>query len=124
MNKFALIGLATLVSAVASAQIVYSNNALPGDSFTNAGGSNQGQAVGASGWYYNNTRNSGVVGINTTYARSGNGSALLQTTVGPGGNSSKAEIEFLASAVNGGGNFFANGTLGTLGNLSSVSYEW
>ncbi|HAY13024.1 MAG TPA: hypothetical protein PLB31_08225 [Fimbriimonadaceae bacterium] len=124
MNKFALIGLATLISAVASAQIVYSNNALPGDSFTNAGGSNQGQAVGASGWYYNNTRNSGVVGINTTYARSGNGSALMQTTLGPGGASSKADIEFLAGGVNVGGNFFANGTLGTLGNLSSVSYEW
>ncbi len=26
-------------------------------------GTNQGQAVGSSGWYYNNVRNNGVVGI-------------------------------------------------------------
>ncbi len=58
MKKIALLGLALMVAGSASAQIVFSNNAAPGDSFTNASGSNQGQAVGSTGWYYNNTRNS------------------------------------------------------------------
>lgn len=124
MKKIALLGLALMVAASASAQIVFSNNAAPGDSFTNPGSSNLGQAVGTTGWYYNNTRNSGGVGINTTYARNGNGSAFMQTTLGPNAPSSKADIEFLANAVPVGGNFFANGTLGTLGNLANVSYEW
>lgn len=107
-------------AGVASATIVNSNNGTPGDLFTNAGGSNQGQAIVGSSWYYNNTRFSGSVGINTTYARSGNGSAYVGGTQ----DSSKADIELLPNAVGFGGNFFSNGVLGTLGSLNSLSYEW
>jgi len=99
------------------------NPAPPGDAFTNASTSNAGQLVG-SNWYYNNVRNSGIVGINTQYARSGNGSARLQTLVGPGGSSSKADIELLPSAGASGSNFFSGGSLGTLGDLTGLSYEW
>ena len=88
-----------IASVGAHSATVLSNNAAPGDAFTNAGGSSQGQAVGATGWYYNNVRNSGTAGINDTYARSGNGSALLQGTLGPGGASSKADIEYLSGGV-------------------------
>jgi len=105
---------------VSAATIVLSNNLAPGDSFTNTGTSNQGQAVGATGWYYNNVRNSGVVGINTAYARSGNGSVLFQSPSG----AAKADIEFLPSALNLGGNFFAGSSLGPFSVFSGMFYEW
>jgi hypothetical protein len=104
---------------------VYSNGAYPGDTFTNAGGSNTGQAVGTSGWYYNNVRNWGEVGINTNYARSGNGSAYVSTVYGPGGASSKSDIEFLASAIaNVNGNYGPGAALGLFAQLNSLSYDW
>jgi hypothetical protein len=107
------------------AQLVYSNNASPGDSFTNATTTNTGQAVGSSGWYYNNVRNSGVVGINTTYSSDADGSVFFSGSVGPAGASSKADIEFLPGAVaNGSGNYSPGAALGTLGNLTALSYEW
>lgn len=118
-----VLGLTTQAQAV----VVYANNASPGDNFSNAAAANSGQAVGTSGWYYNNVRNSGAAGINTDYARSGNGSANLTTTIGPGGASSKADIEYLASAVQfpaGTGAWFANGSLGLFTSLSAMSYDW
>jgi hypothetical protein len=115
---------ALLLSAVAlpaqAAVIQLANNPAPGDSFTNAGPSNQGQAVGSSGWYYNNTRNSGAVGISTAQPRSGNGSVSFSSPSGSG----KADIEFLAGGVGFGGNFFAGGSLGALSTLTGASYEW
>ena len=94
-----------------------------GTTFTNASGSGQGQTVDAD-WYYNNVRNSGIVGITNDYARNGNGSVLMQTTIGPGGASSKADIEVLATGIEIGGNFYATSSLGTLGNLTSLTYDW
>jgi hypothetical protein len=104
--------------AVASA--VFSNNVAPGDAFTNANPSNQGQAVGTSGWYYNNVRNNGTAGISTTYARDGNGSARLTGT----GSASKADIEYLANGTNLLGNYYAAGSLGLLSDLSGMKYDW
>lgn len=123
-RSVSLFVLCLLAASPTFAATVYSNGAAPGDSFTNIGGSNQGQAVNGSGWYYNNVRDSGVVGISTNFPRSGNGSAYLQTTFGPGGASSKADIELLASGVNLGGNFYASAIFGTFASLSSASYEW
>lgn len=124
MNKLLFTAfVAVSVTAVSSATTVFSNTA-GGDSFTNASGSNQGQAVGTSGWFYNNVRNSGIAGIDTTFARNGNGSARLQTTLGPSGSSSKADFEYLATGTNLAGNFYAGSSLGTLNQLSSLSYEW
>jgi hypothetical protein len=115
----AVVLLATLTSS-AAASVIYSNNPAPGDFFTNPTGSNQGQAVGTSGWYYNNTRNSAVVGINTTYARNGNASVYFHSPSGAG----KADFEFLPSAVNSGGNFFAGSSLAPFSQLQSFSYDW
>lgn len=125
-NMASTFGAAALAAAAAGAQatIVLSNSALPGDAFTNAGGSNQGQAVGATGWYYNNVRNSGTVGISSTYARSGNGSARLQGTQGPGGASSKADIEFLSGGVDVGGNNYASTSMGLFSDFSAMQYDW
>lgn len=107
-------------SALAGTVTVYSNNA-GGDAFTNPGGVNTGQAVGASGWHYNNVRGSGVVGVSSAYARSGNGSVSFNGASG----ASKADIEFFGSAVaNGAGNFGPTSALGTLGSLTSLSYDW
>ena len=121
---FASITAVAACLAPAHATVVLANGALPGDSFTNAGGANQGQAVGASGWFYNNVRNSGVAGIDNAYARSGNGSAHLQGSIGPGGASSKADIEYLAGGTNVGGNFFATSTLGAFSNFTGMQYDW
>lgn len=100
-------------------QHLYANNP-GGDLFTNASGSNQGQAVGASGWYYNNVRASGEAGIDGTYARSGNGSARLQGVTG----SSKADIEYLAGGVNVSGNFYASSSLGLFKDFTVMQYDW
>ncbi|WP_019013716.1 PEP-CTERM sorting domain-containing protein [Elioraea tepidiphila] len=103
-----------------AATIVTANNPAPGDSFTNAGPTNQGQAIGTSGWYYNNVRNGGTVGINTTLPRNGNGSAWFQNLDG----ADKADIEFLPNAANIAGNFVSVGSLGAFSALSTFGYEW
>lgn len=113
-------GLAVAALAPAHAANVFSNAAAPGDTVTNAGASNQGQAIGASGWHYNNTRRGASVGINTALPQSGNGSASFSS---PDGNG-KADIEFLANPVGAGGNFFANGSLGAFSAFSGMSYDW
>ena len=118
--------LAAMVATVVAFAATHSNaDTIVGDgsTYTNASGSNQGQAVSA-GWYYNNVRNDGVVGITGNYARSGNGSAYMQTINGPGGASSKADFEYLSGGVDVGGNYYASTSLGNLGNLSALSYEW
>jgi len=120
--------LASCLSSVpAQAAIEYANNPAPGDAFTNASGTNTGQDIAGSNWYYNNVRANGVVGINSTYARSGNGSVFMSTpaVASPGTTNGKADIEFYATAAsNAAGNFNATSILGSLGQLSSLSYEW
>jgi len=113
-------GLFGLVGAGAEAATIFANNAAPGDSFTNAGASNQGQAVGATGWVYNNVRGGGTVGINDTLPRSGTGSVSFSSPSG----TAKADIEFLGTPVAFGGNFFATTSLGAFSQLTGMSYDW
>ena len=122
--RLAVVFGAMAVASIASANtvIVNANNNSPGDDFTNAGGTSttpaaSGAALDASGWYYNNVRNNGHVGISTTTPFDGNGSVWFNATQG-GDSSSKADIEFY--------NFVGNvpQSLGTLGNLTSFSYDW
>lgn len=113
------------IGGTATADVVFSNNGGFGDAFTNASSTNTGQAVVGSNWYYNNVRNNGTVGINSTYARNGNGSVYFNAAQGPGGASSKADIEFFGSAsANGAGNYGPTSGLGTLGSLNALSYDW
>lgn len=112
------------LTSKAHADVVYANGASPGDAYTNAGGTNQGQAVGLSGWYYNNVRNNGSVGINKTYAQNGNASAQLITTQGPVDPSSKADIEFLAGGTLDSGNYRASSSLGSFSQFTSMHYDW
>lgn len=110
----------------AGATVVVSNNPA-GDLFTNAGGSNTGLAVGTSGWYYNNVRVDGTVGIAGDYPRSGNGSVRFSTqpVAAPGTTNSKADIEFLPNAMPTlTGNFFPTASLGLFKDFVSMSYEW
>jgi len=106
--------------AAGATTIVLSNAPAPGDAFSNPGPTNQGQAVGTTGWYYNNVRNSGSVGISTQLPRNGNGSAFFSSPSG----AAKADIEFLPNAVNVGGNFFSAGVLDSFSRLLSFGYEW
>jgi hypothetical protein len=109
-----------LVAATTSATVIYSNNSPLNDSFTNSSGTNQGQAVGSSGWYYNNVRNNGVVGIQSTLPFAGNGSVYFQSPSW----AAKADVEYLANGLNFGGNYFAAGSLGAFADLESFSYSW
>lgn len=115
-------GLIGIASAGAQAATIYANNPAPGDSFTNAGGTNQGQAVGATGWVYNNVRNSGTVGINDSLPRSGTGSVSFSFS-SPSG-AAKADIEFLGSPVVFMGNYYATTSLGAFSDFTGMSYEW
>jgi hypothetical protein len=124
-----ILGLcAALVAASAFAQAtvtVYSQNPVPGDSFTNGGPINQGQGFGNPNWVYNNTRGGGSVGIRNNYPRSGNGSVYFNST----SNTGKADIEYFFDPQNSGGNFVPNqlnpnSILGTLNQLTHLSYEW
>ena len=128
-NSKLILGLcAALVAASAFAQAtvtVYSQNPAPGDLFTNAGSTNQGQSFGNAKWVYNNTRGGGSVGIRNNYPRSGNGSVYFNST----GSSGKADIEYFFDPQNSGGNFVPNqlnpnSILGTLNQLTHLSYEW
>ena len=113
-----------LVASTASAGVVLANNPA-GDAF-NGGLLNQGQAVGASGWYYNNVRNGGTVGIDDVYARSGNGSVVLKGTAGPGGFSSKGDIEYLSGATSNWvtGAWSGTTSLGLFSQFSGMRYDW
>ena len=128
-NSKLILGLcAALVAASAFAQAtvtVYSQNPAPGDLFTNAGSTNQGQSFGNANWVYNNTREGGSVGIRTNYPRSGNGSVYFNST----SNTGRADIEYFFDPQNSGGNFIPNqlnpnSILGTLNQLTHLSYEW
>lgn len=101
-------------SAFAGIVTVYANNPSPGDAFTYAGGPpGSGQAVGATGWAYNNVRLGGTIGINTTNPRSGNGSVLMFTPT-----SAKADIEYY------NGSFVSPVSMGKLSDLNALSYDW
>jgi hypothetical protein len=113
-------GAVVAAPAVMAATIVPSNMTAPGDSFTNPGPTNQGQAVGAGPWHYNNVRGGGAVGIRTDLPRSGNGSVFFSSPTSAG----KADIEFLPNAVNIGGNFISGGSLGAFSALTSFGYDW
>lgn len=109
-----------LGAAHAAPITVFANSPAPGDNFANAGGSNVGQAVGGSGWYYNNVRGGGAVGISDANPRSGNGSVSFASPTG----AAKADIEFLANAVEIGGNYFAAGSLGLFSDFNGMQYDW
>lgn len=122
IHSGAIVALA-FTATTAFGGVVYSNNAA-GDVFTNASNANQGQAVGASAWYYNNVRNNGTVGIDGTYARSGNGSVYMQGTSGPGDPSSKGDIEYLSAGANVFGNYYATTSLGLFSQFTGMQYDW
>lgn len=107
----------TLFGAANAAPVLANNP--NGDAFTNPTAANLGQAVGTSGWYYNNVRANGVVGIDGTYARSGNGSVHFS---GPA--NAKADIEFLPNAIPIAGNYNAAASLGSFSAFTGMSYEW
>jgi hypothetical protein len=117
-KTIAALAVALLANA-AHATEIYANNPAPGDAYSNNVG-DSGQAIGSSGWYYNNVRNNTTVGISTANPRSGNGSVSF---VAPANG--KADVEFLPNAVaNANGNYASNGSLGLFSGLSSMSYDW
>lgn len=129
-----LAGMGLAAPATAST-IVLSNAVAPGDAFSHPSGfptnpafdsvTQTGQAIGMTGWYYNNVRGGSantIVGIRTDLPRNGNGSVFFDTN----NSRSKADVEYLANAVQipGVGNWIATGSLGSFQALSSFGYEW
>ncbi len=120
---FATVLVLALTARPATAGIVYSNAlSPPGDSFTNPFPFfSAGQAVGSSGWFYNNVRGGGAVGINTAFPHLGDGSVRFFS---PNSNG-KADIEFLGGAVtNILGNATATSSLGRFADFEGMSYDW
>jgi hypothetical protein len=111
--------LVTMMAVPAVHAATVTANSPTGDAFINPLGNNQGQAIGSTGWYYNNVRNGANIGIDTDYARSGNGSVSF--TSPPNG---KADIEFLPNAIPLGGNYESTASLGLLSGLTTMSYDW
>ena len=118
-HSIRLLALAAALAAPgAYAGVVTANNP-GGDAFTNPTGVNQGQPVGASGWYYNNVRNGATVGIDGSHPRSGTGSVAFTSPA-----NGKADIEYLPGAVSVGGNYAATQSLGLFSEMVSMSYDW
>lgn len=111
---------AVVLAGAASAQTVVYSNSSAGDLFTNPGNLNMGQAVGTSGWYYNNVRNNGAAGIRTNYPWNANGSVYFKLP----SNAAKADIEYLVNAVNLLGNFYSAGVIAPFSQLQNLSYRW
>ncbi|MFQ3587568.1 MAG: PEP-CTERM sorting domain-containing protein [Fimbriimonadaceae bacterium] len=126
-----LLGVAAAV-APASTTFVFANNPVTGDQFqfnSPFGPSiRAGQAIGTSGWAYNNVganASAGIRGTQSWMQRSGNGSLVFTS---PGGNG-KADAELyknpnvnilgLRTPVNSVANSF-----GLLGQLSHLSFDW
>ncbi|MCA0360554.1 MAG: hypothetical protein LCH41_05825 [Armatimonadetes bacterium] len=137
IKRLIAVAFAAIVVVPAFAQTVFSNN-VGGDSFTHAGINTQSQdlvnsptapVVNLQGqpavarWQYDDVRNSGTVGIDTTYARSGNGSARITTPIG---SSTQASIAFTAnptdSVTNPGDKGFG-GSFATFGSLTGWGYD-
>ena len=116
--RFALAATAATLFGGANAAPVLANNP-NGDAFTNPSSANLGQAIGTSGWYYNNVRANGTAGIDGTYARSGNGSLHFS---GPA--NAKADVEFLPNAIPFLGNYNSAASLGSFSAFVGMSYEW
>lgn len=116
----ALLVLTTGASLAQGAVSVVLSNNVGGDSFTNPtnGGSDLVQPVGTTGWFYNNVRFGGTVGIDGAQPNDGNGSVHFTGLYGPAGvapglKTSKADIEFITGSP-----------LGTLDSLSALSFQW
>jgi hypothetical protein len=94
---------------------VYSIRPIPGDSYTHSGASYRFYIFWHQpGWYYGHLQYNGIVGINTLYPRSGNGSCYFETPDSLG----KSDIEFRYDLV------APQGYWGRLGDLEWLSYEW
>lgn len=106
----------SLVLDVTVANIVVRRD---GTMFTNTTNFNQGVSLGHN-WYFNNVRGSGSGGITKKYMGLGNGSIEFRAPT----NSSKADVELLAGAINNFGNFAATQSLGRLGEITQLTYHW
>jgi hypothetical protein len=121
--KFTFVSGLVFGAVAAQAQTVYSNNVNPGDYFTNPGSSAANQALsnfsGPNGEVgtYRETKNGATVGINTTQARTGNGSAWFSANAVTGG---KAEIA-ISKSFSGAGD--STGVLGSFDSLSALSAD-
>lgn len=119
-RHLAITALLICSATAAHAETIVYPNTPTGETYSNASGTNQGQAIGATGWFYNNVRNGGSVGIDGSQPRSGTGSVHF---VGQDGGD-KADIEYLATGTGLSGNFFAAGSLGAFSDLFEFSYDW
>ncbi len=113
----AVLGMAVLVSASFAQVTVFSTNA-GGDFYSDPTPSNPGGTVainsyiGPNGaqWFYNEMKDSAVIGINGTQARSGNGSVQLNSIGTATNPNSKASITY------------ARSDLGALGNVADLTH--
>ncbi len=103
------VGAFALLGVSAFGQTVLSVASTPGDSVIANG------LTGSFGWTYNDVQTGATAGINTAFARNGNGSMMYKFS---GATTAKADL--LQTSPNGSGGF---NPFGTLSNLTSWGYE-
>lgn len=124
MNKNTLVAAlaAVMMTTMAHASDTIYSNAAGGDAFTNAGSSAANLLLthtGSAGevFTYRETKNNGLVGVNTVNPRSGNGSVQIKLDGTPGG---KSEIAMSADFSGAGDSL---GVLGGIDELSSFKTD-
>lgn len=124
MSKWTMICVLMVMGLIftpsSDAETIVYPNVPGGETYTKSGGFVGGQAIGSTGWYYNNVKGSGSVGINAQHPNDSTGSVWFNSP----SNLGKADIEYLANGVKVFGNYNASGSLGLLSDLSSMSYSW
>ncbi len=123
-TRFLLGALACTAFGASQAAVVYSNGA-SGDNHTGGGQRSIVNDGNATGWRYNNTTSGGSVGIDTTFARDGDGSVRLQGTQ----NSSRADIYYVAGTNAGANSNLGltsnyNAHLGAFSAFDGFSFDW
>lgn len=132
--KSCFVAALTLAAVGASqAAVVYSNASPLGDNHMGSGAKTIVNDSSATGWRYNNATNGGSVSIDTTFARSGDGSVRLQTTQNTSRSDiayyatnaagSNANVNFLGTSTGGGATVFT-GSLGAFSSLTNFGYDW
>lgn len=125
--NYKIMAMAVLGAFVASApaQVTVFSNGPTGDNFTVAANAFQGELLTSftgpnnSQWAYRDVKGGATVGVNTNFARSGNGSVYMTSS----SSLAQLNIGLLANPVSPAGNPTSNGVFAPLNTLSALSID-
>lgn len=128
-SLFITAALVAAGSAYGQTNVIVNSNNAGGDAYSYAGNNPDGlQAIGNSGWFYANVRNGSTVGIDGTNPDTAitpdNGSVHFQMPDTGSNPTGKADVEYYAWDTSNPSTYATSAGLGTLGDLTSFSYDW